>query len=80
MHGCGHCFIGPEPAHVRAFALKHTARELAEKAGVPLAPGSGLVASAEDAMREAKRIGFPVMLKSTAGGGGIRCHRHPPCF
>jgi urea carboxylase len=67
----GITFIGPEPAHVHAFALKHTARELAEKAGVPLAPGSGLVATAADAMREAKRIGFPVMLKSTAGGGGI---------
>ncbi len=67
----GITFIGPEPAHVRAFALKHTARELAEKAGVPLAPGSGLMATAADAMREARRIGFPVMLKSTAGGGGI---------
>jgi len=67
----GICFIGPEPDHVRAFALKHSARELAEKAGVPLAPGSGLVATAEDALREARRIGFPVMLKSTAGGGGI---------
>ena len=67
----GIAFIGPEPAHVRAFALKHTARELAEKAGVPLAPGSGLVASAGEALREARRIGFPVMLKSTAGGGGI---------
>ena len=67
----GITFIGPEPDHVRAFALKHTARELAEKAGVPLAPGSGLVATAEDALREARRIGFPVMLKSTAGGGGI---------
>ena len=68
---CGIKFIGPEPAHVRAFALKHTARELAEKAGVPLAPGSGLVATADDALAEARRIGFPVMLKSTAGGGGI---------
>ena len=67
----GITFIGPEPAHVRAFALKHTARELAAKAGVPLAPGSGLVATAADALREARRIGFPVMLKSTAGGGGI---------
>ncbi len=67
----GITFIGPEPAHVRAFALKHTARDLAEKAGVPLAPGSGLVASADDALSEALRIGFPVMLKSTAGGGGI---------
>ncbi len=67
----GLTFIGPEPAHVRAFALKHTARELAERAGVPLAPGSGLVADADEALREARRIGFPVMLKSTAGGGGI---------
>lgn len=67
----GITFIGPRPEHVRAFALKHTARELAEKAGVPLAPGSDLVATAEDALREAQRIGFPVMLKSTAGGGGI---------
>lgn len=67
----GITFIGPEPAHVRAFALKHTARELAEKAGVPLAPGSGLVATADEALAEARRIGFPVMLKSTAGGGGI---------
>lgn len=67
----GIAFIGPEPAHVRAFALKHTARELAQKAGVPLAPGSGLVATAEEALQSAHRIGFPIMLKSTAGGGGI---------
>ncbi|MGQ0457202.1 MAG: urea carboxylase [Hyphomicrobium sp.] len=67
----GIVFIGPRPEHVRAFALKHTARELAEKAGVPLAPGSGLVADAAEALSEARRIGFPVMLKSTAGGGGI---------
>ncbi|MGL4398107.1 MAG: urea carboxylase [Hyphomicrobium sp.] len=67
----GITFIGPEPDHIRAFALKHTARELAEKAGVPLAPGSGLVADADAALSEARRIGFPVMLKSTAGGGGI---------
>lgn len=67
----GITFIGPEPAHVKAFALKHTARELAEKAGVPLAPGSGLVPTAQDALHAARSIGFPVMLKSTAGGGGI---------
>ena len=59
----GITFIGPEPSHVKAFALKHTARELAEKAGVPLAPGSGLVPTAEAALAEARRIGFPVMLK-----------------
>ncbi|MFN0218039.1 MAG: urea carboxylase [Hyphomicrobium sp.] len=67
----GIVFIGPRPEHIRAFALKHTARDLAASAGVPLAPGSGLVATADDARREALRIGFPVMLKSTAGGGGI---------
>ena len=64
-------FIGPRPAHMRAFALKHTARALAEKAGVPLAPGSGLIESLEQAEAEAARIGFPLMMKSTAGGGGI---------
>lgn len=67
----GITFIGPYPEHVRAFSLKHTARKLAEAAGVPLAPGSGLVTGVDDAIREAARIGYPVMLKSTAGGGGI---------
>jgi urea carboxylase len=67
----GIAFIGPAPAHIEAFGLKHTARALAEKAGVPLLPGSGLLADAEEAAREALRVGYPVMLKSTAGGGGI---------
>lgn len=67
----GIAFIGPRPAHVEAFGLKHTARELAAAAGVPLLPGSGLLAHLEEAVQEAARIGYPVMLKSTAGGGGI---------
>ncbi len=67
----GIVFIGPSPAHMRAFGLKHKARELALAAGVPLAPGSGLVSNLADAELEASRIGYPVMLKSTAGGGGI---------
>jgi urea carboxylase len=67
----GIAFIGPSKAQMLAFGLKHTARELAEKAGVPLLPGSGLLDDAEHARREAARIGYPVMLKSTAGGGGI---------
>lgn len=67
----GIAFIGPRPEHMRAFGLKHTARELAERAGVPLAPGSGLLDDIDHARREAARIGYPVMLKSTAGGGGI---------
>lgn len=67
----GIVFIGPRPEHMRAFGLKHKAREIAEKAGVPLAPGGGLVADLAAAQIEAQRIGFPVMIKSTAGGGGI---------
>lgn len=67
----GIVFIGPSADQMRAFGLKHKARELALASGVPLAPGSGLIASLEDAQREASRIGYPVMLKSTAGGGGI---------
>ena len=67
----GITFIGPSPDHLRAFALKHTARELAMVAGVPLLPGSGLLSSADEAVAEADRVGWPVMLKSSAGGGGI---------
>jgi urea carboxylase len=67
----GIAFIGPTGAQMRAFGLKHTARELAEQNGVPLLPGSGLLADSGHAAAEAKRIGYPVMLKSTAGGGGI---------
>jgi urea carboxylase len=67
----GIAFIGPTGAQMRAFGLKHTARELAQANGVPLLPGSGLLADVGHATAEAKRIGYPVMLKSTAGGGGI---------
>jgi urea carboxylase len=67
----GIAFIGPTPAQMRAFGLKHSAREIAEANGVPLLPGTKLLASAEEAQFEANRIGLPVMLKSTAGGGGI---------
>ena len=67
----GIAFIGPSPAQMRAFGLKHSARDLAERNKVPLLPGSGLLADAGHAQAEAARIGYPVMLKSTAGGGGI---------
>ena len=67
----GIAFIGPRPEHLRAFGLKHKAREIAEKAGAPLLPGSGLLQGLEHALAEAERISYPVMLKSTAGGGGI---------
>ena len=64
-------FVGPHPEHLADFGLKHVARDLARRAGVPMLPGSDLVADAAEAAREAARIGYPVMLKSTAGGGGI---------
>jgi urea carboxylase len=67
----GITFIGPTPAQIRDFGLKHTARAIAARAGVPLLPGSELLADLEAAKREAVRIGYPVMLKSSAGGGGI---------
>ncbi|WP_045836074.1 urea carboxylase [Hyphomicrobium sp. 99] len=67
----GIVFIGPKAKHMRAFGLKHKARELALEANVPLAPGSGLIRDVEHAKSEAQRIGYPVMIKSTAGGGGI---------
>jgi urea carboxylase len=67
----GIAFVGPTPDQIRRFGRKHTSREIAEKCGVPLLPGTGLLANAEEAVAEAERIGFPVMLKSTAGGGGI---------
>jgi urea carboxylase len=67
----GLVFIGPTVAQLQSFGLKHEARELAARAGVPLLPGSGLLPSLAAARAEAARIGFPVLLKSTAGGGGI---------
>ncbi len=64
-------FIGPTPDQIRSFGLKHVARELAAKAGAPLLPGTNLLADADEALQAAARIGFPIMVKSTAGGGGI---------
>ncbi|WP_175836120.1 urea carboxylase [Burkholderia multivorans] len=73
----GIAFVGPTPQQMEQFGLKHAARELAQRAGVPLTPGSGLLADVDSARAAAQAIGFPVMLKSTAGGGGIgltRCN------
>ena len=67
----GIIFIAPTPSQMRSFGLKHTARALAEQNQVPLLLGTELLASVEVALEEAERIGYPVMLKSTAGGGGI---------
>ena len=73
----GLAFVGPTPAHLEAFGAKHTARALARAVGVPMMAGTGLLATAEQAVAEARRIGFPVMVKATGGGGGIgllACH------
>jgi urea carboxylase len=64
-------FIGPSPQQMRAFGLKHTARTLALHNQAPLLPGTGLLENVDQALHEAAQIGYPLMLKSTAGGGGI---------
>ena len=67
----GIVFVGPSPDVMRALGDKIEAKKLAEEAGVPVAPWSGdAVESAEDAARHAERLGFPLMIKAAAGGGG----------
>jgi urea carboxylase len=67
----GLVFIGPTTGQMALFGLKHQARDAAARAGVPLVPGSGLLLDIDDAVTWAAEVGYPVMLKSTAGGGGI---------
>ncbi|MFI7343271.1 5-oxoprolinase/urea amidolyase family protein [Streptomyces sp. NPDC050085] len=67
----GIVFVGPTPHQLELFGAKHTARAAAEAASVPLAPGTGLLPDADAALAAADRIGYPVMLKATGGGGGI---------
>ncbi|KAI9844288.1 MAG: hypothetical protein M1837_005698 [Sclerophora amabilis] len=72
VRAAGIIFVGPRPEDIESFGLKHKARELAVKAGVPVVPGSdGLVKSEDEAVQIATKLGFPVMLKATAGGGGM---------
>ncbi len=68
---CGFRFIGPTPENIRAMGEKTRARKIARDAGIPLLPGTvEPVPNAEQALVEAERIGFPVVLKAAAGGGG----------
>jgi urea carboxylase len=67
----GITFIGPTPDNIRAFGLKHSARALATAHGIPLAPGTDLLVDVAAAVSAAADIGYPIMLKATAGGGGI---------
>jgi len=64
-------FIGPAPAMIRKMGDKITAKETMIKAGVPVVPGSGgLLKDIDHALKEAEGIGYPIILKATAGGGG----------
>lgn len=67
----GVVFIGPTAEQMTLFGLKHRARELARQNQVPLLNGTELLENVADALLQAEKIGYPVMLKSTAGGGGI---------
>lgn len=67
----GIAFVGPTTEQMEIFGLKHLARETADNASTPLVPGSPLLKHVDDALQWAGRVGYPVMLKSTAGGGGI---------
>ena len=76
-------FIGPTGDQIRAMGDKASARRLAQDAGVPTVPGSeGILADAEEALEVARGIGFPVIIKATAGGGGkgMRIAREPDQF
>ena len=66
----GLIFIGPKPDHIRAMGNKIEARKRAKAFGLPLLPGSEKVYSSEEAAQVAQRVGFPVILKAAAGGGG----------
>ncbi len=68
---CNITFIGPSPENISMMGDKVRARELMKKAGLPVIPGSdGKVNSPEEAVEIARRIGYPVMIKASAGGGG----------
>jgi pyruvate carboxylase subunit A len=67
----GIVFVGPPPDAMAAMGEKVPARQRMIAAGVPVVPGSDALGDAEDAAREAARIGYPVLIKASAGGGGI---------
>ena len=67
----GIAFLGPTAEQIEVFGRKHSARQLAVESGVPLLVGSDLVETVDAAIEAAEKIGYPVILKSTAGGGGI---------
>ncbi|MCY9787042.1 urea carboxylase [Nocardiopsis sp. EMB25] len=77
VEDAGLVFVGPEARHLEEFGDKHTARKAAAAAGLPMVAGSDTLPDADEAVAAAERIGYPVILKSTSGGGGIGLR---PCF
>lgn len=69
-HDHGLTFIGPSPAVIASMGDKASAKRIMKQAGVPTTPGSDIVESAGEALAHAEKMGFPVLLKATAGGGG----------
>jgi urea carboxylase len=71
VEAAGLVFVGPTPEQLELFGVKHTARQAAASAGVPLLEGTGILATVEEAAAAAAALGYPVMVKATGGGGGI---------
>lgn len=70
-HDCGITFVGPSPTAIVSMGNKSIAKDTMRAAGVPVVPGSdGIVPTIEDARRVAAEVGYPVMIKAVAGGGG----------
>ncbi|KAI4869941.1 AHS2-domain-containing protein [Hypoxylon rubiginosum] len=74
VHEAGMIFVGPDSEAIYKMGLKHVARDLATAAGIPVIQGSGLLRNAEESLRLAQDVGFPVMLKASGGGGGMGQH------
>ncbi|KAH8172499.1 carboxyltransferase domain, subdomain A and B domain-containing protein [Sarocladium implicatum] len=77
LQSAGVLFIGPSTESLSSFGLKHTARELAIAARVPVVPGTAMIDSSDEALKAAEKLGYPIMIKATAGGGGMglkTCH------
>lgn len=70
VRDAGLIFVGPSPDSIRALGVKTTARRTVSAAGVPITPGSDGAETDEDLIAAATRIGFPVIIKAAAGGGG----------
>jgi acetyl-CoA carboxylase biotin carboxylase subunit len=70
VNGNGLVFIGPSPENLELLGDKVKARATARKYGLPVTPGTGAVKTADEAAESAKKLGFPVIVKAAAGGGG----------